>query len=69
MRDAKSIGFTINEISQLMDAWYNNKITNDEKLGVLDEKLLLIEEKIIQLQEMKQRIIQFKIIVETESCH
>ncbi|MFX5801684.1 MerR family transcriptional regulator, partial [Acinetobacter baumannii] len=26
IRDAKSVGFTINEISQLIEAWYNNKM-------------------------------------------
>jgi len=27
IRDAKSIGFTLNEIAQLMDVWYNKKIS------------------------------------------
>ena len=27
IRDAKAIGFTISEIAQLIDAWYNNKIS------------------------------------------
>ncbi|MFX9703746.1 MerR family transcriptional regulator, partial [Acinetobacter baumannii] len=39
IRDAKSVGFTINEISQLIEAWYNNKMTVAEKLAVLNEKL------------------------------
>lgn len=68
IRDAKSIGFTINEIAQLMDAWYNNKITTAEKLAVLDEKLQSIEEKIAQLQAMKQLISEFKYSVETDDC-
>ncbi|MBP6460699.1 MAG: MerR family transcriptional regulator, partial [Crocinitomicaceae bacterium] len=41
--DAKSIGFTIREIGQVIDAWYNNKYTKDEKLSILDEKLLSLE--------------------------
>jgi DNA-binding transcriptional MerR regulator len=68
VRDAKSIGFTISEIGQLMDAWYNNKITVSEKLAVLDEKLLSIEEKIKQLKEMKKMISQFKKNVFVDAC-
>lgn len=68
VRDAKSIGFTISEISQLMDAWYNNKMTVAEKLAVLDEKLLSIDDKIKQLKEMKKMISQFKKDVERDEC-
>jgi MerR family Zn(II)-responsive transcriptional regulator of zntA len=68
VRDAKSVGFTISEISQLMDAWYNNKITATEKLAVLDEKLVSIEERIKQLKEMKKLISKFKKDVIEEGC-
>jgi MerR family transcriptional regulator, copper efflux regulator len=68
VRDAKSIGFTISEISQLMDAWYNNKISIADKLSVLDEKLVSIEEKIMQLQAMKEMLVEFKKSVEAEDC-
>jgi MerR family transcriptional regulator, copper efflux regulator len=68
LRDAKSIGFTINEIGQLMDAWYNNKMTISKKLAVLDEKLLSIDEKIKQLKEMKKMINQFKKDVLKDAC-
>jgi MerR family transcriptional regulator, copper efflux regulator len=60
VRDAKSVGFTISEISQLMDAWFSNKMTITDKLSVLDEKLITIEDKIKQLKEMKKLINQFK---------
>lgn len=68
VRDAKSIGFTISEIAQLMDAWYNNKMTISEKLSVLDEKLLSIDEKITHLKEMKTMISQFKKDVIEHDC-
>lgn len=68
VRDAKSIGFTLNEIGQLMEAWYNNKLTISEKLFVLDEKLLSIDEKIKQLKEMKKLISQFKKDVIVDEC-
>ena len=68
VRDAKSIGFTISEIGQLMDARYNNKMTVDEKLVVLDEKLLSIDDRIKQLKEMKKMISQFKKDVVEDAC-
>ena len=68
VRDAKSVGFTISEISQLMDAWYNNKMTVSEKLIVLDEKLLSIDDRIKQLKQMKKMISQFKKDVVEDAC-
>jgi MerR family transcriptional regulator, copper efflux regulator len=68
VRDAKSVGFTISEIGQLMDAWYNNKMTVAEKLVVLDEKLQSIDDRIKQLKEMKKMIGQFKKDVVEDAC-
>ena len=68
VRDAKSVGFTISEISQLMDAWYNNKITIPQKLEVLDEKLQSIKLRIKQLKEMKKLISKFKKDIEEDEC-
>ncbi len=68
VRDAKSVGFTLGEIGQLMEAWYNNKMTVSEKLVVLDEKLLSIEDRIKQLKEMKKMIGQFKKDVVENAC-
>lgn len=68
IRDAKSIGFTISEIAQLIDAWYGNQMTLSEKLNVLDTKLNSIEFKIQQLTEMKTLISRFRKSVESEEC-
>ncbi len=68
IRDAKSVGFTISEIGQLMDVWYNDKITVAEKLAVLDHKLNSINARIKQLQEMKKSISQFKKNVVSNNC-
>lgn len=68
IRDAKSIGFTISEINQLMEAWYNKKMSTTEKLAVLDEKLLSIDDKIKQFKEMKKMISQYKKNVIQDDC-
>lgn len=66
--DAKAIGFTINEIEKLIDAWYNNRLSKVEKLVFLDEKLLSIEQKINDLIEMKKLIGQFRTDVLNNEC-
>ena len=68
IRDAKSIGFTLNEINQLIEAWYNDEFTIEKKLSILDEKIVSIDEKIEQLILMKKLVSDFKQSVETESC-
>ncbi|MEI6409883.1 MAG: MerR family transcriptional regulator [Bacteroidota bacterium] len=60
IRDAKSVGFTISEIGQLMGAWYSNQLSVSDKIDVLEEKLLSIDERIKQLKEMKKTITAFK---------
>jgi len=66
--DAKAIGYTINEIAQLIDAWYSNKYSKDEKLSFLDEKLVSLDQKIMNFKEMKKLIIQFKKDVLNDKC-
>jgi MerR family transcriptional regulator, copper efflux regulator len=66
--DAKSVGFTIREIGQVIDAWYNNKYTKDEKVSILDEKLLSLEQKLKEIKEMKNQIEEFKKNVLNDKC-
>ena len=66
--DAKSVGFTIREIGQIIDAWYNNKYTKDKKLSILDEKLLSLEQKLKEIKEMKNQIEEFKKDVLNDMC-
>lgn len=68
VRDAKIVGFTISEIAQLMDAWYNKKMSSAQKLSVLDQKLDSIDNRIKQLKEMKKMISQFKKDVIENNC-
>lgn len=63
---AKSIGFTINEISNLIDAWNNKKLSMAAKLSVYDEKLLTIENK--KLKPMQNILIQLKKNIISSNC-
>jgi MerR family Zn(II)-responsive transcriptional regulator of zntA len=66
--DAKSVGFTIREIGQIIDAWYNDKFTKEEKLNILNEKLLSLEQKLKEIKEMKNQIQEFKQDVLNDRC-
>jgi MerR family transcriptional regulator, copper efflux regulator len=66
--DAKSVGFTIKEIGQIIDAWYKNKYTKEQKLEILDEKLISLDRKMKEIKEMKKLILQFKEDVVNDRC-
>ena len=66
--DAKSVGFTIREIGQLIDAWYNNRFSKEEKLNILNEKLLSLEQKLKEIKGMKIQIEEFKKDVLNDKC-
>lgn len=53
---AKAVGFTLIEIKEVVDAWYEKKISKKAQLEVLNRKLLQIDEKIQELNEMKKQI-------------
>jgi MerR family copper efflux transcriptional regulator len=66
--DAKSVGFTIKEIGQIIAAWYNRKYTKKQKLEILDDKLISLEQKMKEIKEMKKQILQFKGDVVNNRC-
>ena len=66
--DAKSVGFTIREIGQLIDAWYNNRFSKEEKLSIHDKKILSLEQKMKEIKEMKKQIDAFKKDVLNDKC-
>lgn len=68
IRDAKLIGFTLNEIKILIDAWFSKKFTVAKKISILDDKMISIDEKITQLKEMKKMIVAFKKEVQEYDC-
>ncbi len=68
INDAKSVGFTIREISQIIDAWYSSKYTKEQKLEILDGKLKDLEQKMKEIKEMKNQILQFKDDIVNDRC-
>jgi len=68
INDAKSVGFTIREIVQIIDAWYSSKYTKEQKLEILDGKLKDLEQKMKEIKEMKNQILQFKDDIVNNRC-
>ncbi|MBU3741268.1 MAG: MerR family transcriptional regulator [Candidatus Kapabacteria bacterium] len=54
--DAKSAGFTLQEISEIIDAWYKDTYTKREKRQILERKLQALDDKIKELRQMKKII-------------
>ena len=66
--DAKLVGFTIKEIGQIIDAWYNQKYSKKQKLEILEDKLISLEKKMKEIKEMKKQLLQFKADVINNRC-
>jgi MerR family transcriptional regulator, copper efflux regulator len=68
IHDAKSAGFTLAEIKQLLDVWFSKKLSTTKKLKILDDKLALLDDKIAQIKEIKKNITQFKKDIIAGTC-
>ncbi|MEN9525775.1 MAG: hypothetical protein RL447_1158 [Bacteroidota bacterium] len=68
IQDAKSVGFTIKEIGQVIGAWYTDAYTQKEKLSILNAKLVALDIKLKEIRNMKKKIEQFKQDVTNNLC-
>jgi MerR family transcriptional regulator, copper efflux regulator len=68
IQDAKSAGFTLAEIKNLLQVWFSKKLSIDKKIKVLDDKLLDLDEKILQIKTVKKIIVQFKKDILAGTC-
>ena len=58
---AKEIGFTLSEIREILSAWYDNRLSVEEKTGILAGK-------INHLKDVKKRILKLMDEVEEGLC-
>jgi MerR family transcriptional regulator, copper efflux regulator len=68
IKDAKSAGFTLKEIKNLIDAWYSKKLSVAKKIQILDQKITEIDDKIKELKDIKKTIAYLKKEVLTKDC-
>jgi MerR family Zn(II)-responsive transcriptional regulator of zntA len=57
IKEAKEIGFTLAEIRELLDSWFDNQLSIEKKVEVLNDKIAEIDAKIIQLQQVRKFLI------------
>ncbi len=50
---AKSLGFTLSEIKQGIDAWQDGTLSQAEKMQIMQDKIEQVNEKIQQLDQIK----------------
>ena len=61
---AKAVGFTLSEIKEVIDAWYEKQLTKKAKLDVLNLKLKQLDAKMNELKAMKKQISLCKFNIE-----
>jgi MerR family Zn(II)-responsive transcriptional regulator of zntA len=58
IKEAKEIGFTLSEIKNLLDDWFNNQLSEDKKVEALEIKIIEIDSKIKQLKRVRKMLIE-----------
>ena len=59
IEEGKSIGLSLSEIKELIDVWYNKRISNKRRLDILKKQKVVIDEKILKLHDAQQRVVIF----------
>jgi len=54
IKEAKEIGFTLSEIKELLEGWFNNQLSEEKKIEALKAKVEEIDSKIKQFKRVKK---------------
>ena len=65
---SKKAGFTLAEINTLMQDWFSDNLTLDEKIEIAEKKIREVDGKINELKEVKRFLLQAKKDVENGLC-
>ena|SRR5690606_3345760 len=68
IKGAKEVGFTLSEIKNLIDSWYNEQLTVKSKIEVVTNKINEIDTKISQLQQVKKLLVAAIKDIENGDC-
>lgn len=66
--EAKKVDLTLAEINTLLEDWFNNKLTVDKKIEIVEKKIREVDIKIKQLKDVKRFLLQAKNDVENGLC-
>lgn len=58
IKEAKEIGFTLSEIKDLLEDWFNNQLSEEKKIEVLNIKIKEIDLKIKQFKRVKKMLVE-----------
>jgi MerR family copper efflux transcriptional regulator len=53
VKGAKEAGFTLAEIKKLLESWYDNRLSPDQKIEIVNNKIEEINSKIHQLIQVR----------------
>ena len=68
IKGAKEVGFTLIEIRDLLNNWYNNKISIKKKIKIVNDKIDQIDAKIIQFNNVKNVLLNAITVIENGDC-
>jgi MerR family copper efflux transcriptional regulator len=68
IKEAKSVGFTLAEIKDCMDAWFEDRLNTEDKLQLMDDKIAQINAKIEELQQLKEKLAYAKQVIQNGEC-
>jgi MerR family Zn(II)-responsive transcriptional regulator of zntA len=57
IKEAKEIGFTLAEIKNLLESWYNKQLSIEKKVEILNAKINEIDAKISQLNQVRKFLV------------
>lgn len=66
--ESKKAGFTLAEIRKSLDDWFNNKLSANEKIEIVQEKIKAIDTKIRELKKVRKFLVGAIKDVENEEC-
>ncbi|SFO54615.1 DNA-binding transcriptional regulator, MerR family [Algoriphagus ornithinivorans] len=58
IKEAKEIGFTLSEIKDLLEDWFNHQLSEEKKIQALEAKIIEIDSKITQFKRVKKMLIE-----------
>jgi MerR family transcriptional regulator, copper efflux regulator len=58
IKEAKEIGFTLSEIKNLLDSWYNKRFSAEKKVEIISAKINEIDSKIRQLKQVRKLLLE-----------
>jgi MerR family transcriptional regulator, copper efflux regulator len=67
IQQAQSLGFSLREIAELIDAWADHMLPTTRKRMILDEKIDAIDARIAAMHSLRSQLVDARAVI-TEDC-